>query len=138
MTARKPVAAARLQAVADKVCDDFAMPRVTVVFNARLTRRYGQYRYGQKLVELAVDIPYKRIRQTVLHELAHHLHRFRFDTRVLGYYKMEMWPVSEPVPDRPGWFQSGKELAPVCIWAMRTHGKQFAECLRDIQRAQGQ
>jgi len=124
----------QLQGIADNVCKHFQMGNIIVQFSNSFTRRAGDYDYSTKIIRIKCG-PASFVQiHTLLHELAHHLHRNRFDKRVVGYYKMEMWPsmVLDSV-DKTGkkWYAAKGKKKPV-YFTQKSHGKAFEQCLDDI------
>lgn len=123
-----------LQALANKVCEHFGLDKVIVKFSDRLTRRAGDYWYNDKTIRLKSGRTLPLFIHTLLHELAHHLHYYRFNKRTSGYYKMEMWPamILDHI-DKNGkkWYAPKGKKKPV-YFRQKSHGKGFKDCLSDV------
>lgn len=121
-----------LQLYSDQICDHFRMEKIPIIVNNRFKRLLGRWT-GSRLIELnpktGMDLT------TLRHELAHHLRYHRFEKRVLGYFKMEMWPkmVLDSIDENgKKWYAAKGELNPVYMILGTSHGKQFKECIRNI------
>lgn len=120
-----------LQQYSDQVCEHFGMKKIPIVINRKLKRYSGLYKGN----EIELSEYYGKNLSTLIHELAHHLKHHRYEKRVPGYFKMEMWPkmILDHV-DKKGkkWYAPKGELHPIYIIKGTIHGKQFKECLRKI------
>jgi len=118
---------AKLQALSDDICQHFDIPAIPTIINPALKRWGGLYHYDTSTELKRINI------DTLLHELAHHLEWRRFQDRVAGYYKVEMWPKMMPCPDKPGWYAPTGKPEPVYLRIGRgQHTRLFKECLAEI------
>ena len=112
------------QKLSNKICLHFGMNPIPIIFYKRKGRRYGFY--SQDKISLNTYNHRLNI-DTLLHELAHYLHDYRFNAQIKGYYKMEMWPSMQPCKDKVGWFSATGPLEPV-YFISSSHGKAFKQC----------
>ena len=90
------------------------MSPILILINGRLGRHIlGRY-HGDH-IELSRGPRTK----TLVHELAHYLHAYRFQHRFPGYYRVRTFPLSSN-PTKEYYFRTA------------SHGKQFKKCLKDM------
>lgn len=121
-----------LQKHSNLICEHFGMRKIPIEINNRLKRTLGLYCWDR--IELNPKIG--KCLGTLRHELAHHLKQIRFEQRVEGFYKMEMWPamVLDSIDENgQKWYAAKGELHPVYFKVGNHHGPHFRKCLKDIE-----
>lgn len=129
-----------LQHIANVMYKHFGLEKIPVIFNNRFKSYRGTY-YWNNRIELASNLYDKEVKNTLLHELSHHLVRDRFNKRVPGYFRMEMWPKMVPdsctLIDRKVWYKASddpKEKEPI-YFRKQSHGKHFVKCVGEMKEA---
>lgn len=127
---------AQLQKIANQVCNQFYMSKLSIEFSDKLTWRYGDYDGTNNRIRIGSGANrFFHNVDTLLHELAHHLHHYRFENKIPGFYKMEIWPamVLDHI-DESGqkWYAAKGEKKPV-YFITGTHDKVFRRCLNEIR-----
>lgn len=121
-----------LQVLSDELCMRLELPKVLIIpFRRKQSRLLG--RYCGNIIELCPRCG--TTVETLVHELAHHLHRIRFERRIPGFYRMEKWPSMQPryctISDHKIWYAATGELKPV-YFKQSSHGRGFKKCFTDI------
>jgi len=131
------------QKIADNICKEFELPCIPIAFDdgtkapLKLKKDVLGCYYGYVIVLRDFSLYDVDQSVTLLHELAHHLESTRFQKRIEGYYKMEIWPAMELSridENNQKWYAATGKPHPVYIRIDRTmHGKLFRKCLREIK-----
>ena len=126
-----------LQPLSDSICHHFAMPQIPIEFSKRMTSGWGIY-YGN-VIRLSWKLTQgfyskKELMATLIHELAHHLKKVRFNHRKKGYFKKEMWNKMEYAYTESGekWYAPTGPLEPAYFIVGTAHDKLFQKCEQDI------
>jgi len=133
----------QMQKETNKICNHFEMRAIPVYRNSRLRRTLGIWRRCE------IELSLKAKVDTLLHELAHHLHETRYIKGVKGYYKAELWNKQEAIycdiVTKRIWYggiKTAKNEQPkkklIYLIKGTSHGKEFEQCLRDIEAFYGE
>lgn len=107
------------QEISNQICLNFGMNPIPIIFYNREGNRYGFYT-GDRI---KLNLSNNRLNiDTLLHELAHYLHEYRYQTTRDGYYTIEMLPSID-----------GKLKLQYFIGL--PHGKEFKQCFGEIREA---
>jgi len=107
------------QGISNQICLTFGMNPIPIIFYKRKGNRFGFYtgdRIKLNLSDNRLDI------DTLLHEIAHYLHEYRYQALKEGYYKTEMWPSIDGT------------LKPLHFIGL-THGREFKQCFKEIRES---
>lgn len=105
------------QGISNQICLAFGMNPIPIIFYKREGNRYGFYAEDKIKLNLCDN---RLDMDTLLHEIAHYLHEYRFHALKEDYDVIEM------LPSINGMLKPQHFIGP-------THGKAFKQCFKEIK-----